>query len=222
MVEYEYLEFLDYDQDISRDSFFPEWIKTDKLVFRRLKEENISPEELKKVREDNPEFYKYFPSDEGDKYASNYDSVLEWYTYSDKLWSERTDACYVMRDADMNFIGMCYLEDVELDKYRGKLGIWIDGDHRGQGYSQHRAEALLSIAFDHLGLDLVEVEIVPDNIASVKSVIKYMKKLGGNFDGRMKNTTKIPSGSVEDLYIWSITQEEFNDPETDYSMVDHP
>lgn len=222
MSDYEFIDELDYDEDMSVDSFFPEWIESDRLQFKRLTEESMSPQELKQVREDNPSFSKYFPSDSVAAYGSGYGDVLRWYEIADELWMDQQDAFYVMRTSEGDFVGMCYIEDVELDKSRGKIGIWLDQDQRGKGYSQHRAEVLLVIAFDHLDLDVVEVEVVPDNTASVKSVIKYMDQLGGQFDGRRRNATKTPSGEIVDLYLWSISQSEFNAQESVYTEVEYP
>lgn len=210
-----YISELSYDETITTTSPFPEWIHTDRIRFERLTENNLPPQELRNARAANSDFSTYFTTSR--QHDTTYDSVLDWYEYANELWENRTDAFYVMfSPTTEEFLGMAYLEDVDFSRERGKLGIWLDEQHRGEGFSQARAEALITVAFDHLNLKLIEVEVVPENTASVKSVEKYMREFGGRFDGRIRRATHTPNNGVHDLYKWSISKEEFTDENATY------
>jgi len=112
---------------------------------------------------------------------------------------------------------MAFIEDVELDKHKAKIGYWIDINHRRQGLSQIIAESLINVSFEHLDLDIIEVEVIPENKPSVKSVEKYMREFGGSFDGRIRNATHTPEDGVHDLFTWSISKSEFYDKKAEYN-----
>jgi RimJ/RimL family protein N-acetyltransferase len=97
------------------------------------------------------------------------------------------------------------------------LEIWIDKDYRGIDLSQARAESLIYIAFEHLGLDIIEVRVVSKNITSIKSVEKYMREFGGSFDGRLRNETHTPNNGVHNTYQWSISKDEFYNNDAEYT-----
>lgn len=207
--------------EIKPESVFPEWIETDRIRFERLTEDALRPAKLRKMREKNPDFDKYFLTSETKE--ANYESVLEWYEYGDKLWEERTDAFYVMLTPERrDFIGTAYIEDVDFERSIASLGIWLHKDYRGEGYAQERAEALSFVCFDHLDIEVVQFKVAVDNTASVKSVTKSMKLFGGSFSGRLKNHTKIPSNEVQDVYVWTLHKDEYFDDSAEYTDTASP
>lgn len=210
-----FVEDIYHDMEITAESFFPEWVVTDRLRFEQLTAENLPPGKLQQARERNPGFDTYFPRADG--LDSTYGDVLEWYELAEKYWRERTNAFYAMFLRETGeFIGMAFLEEVNLQLNSGKLGVWIDKSHRGNEIAPHFVEAFMMFSFTHLDLDIVRIEIVHGNQASIRSAEKYMSALGGMYEGMIRNATETPSDGVQNVHYWSVSQAEFDDDETQY------
>jgi ribosomal-protein-alanine N-acetyltransferase len=61
----------------------------------------------------------------------------------------------------------------------GHIGYWIDKNYAGRGYTTEAVNAVTSFAFDALGLHRIEINIRPENAAS----IRVAEKAGYRFEG---------------------------------------
>nr|WP_240943086.1 GNAT family protein [Haloferax alexandrinus] len=96
----------------------------------------------------------------------------------------------------------------EWDRRVGELGLWLRPRDWGRGYSGERAAALAALAFDVLDLDVVSVSHVADNEKSKRAVEKYMAALGGDRDGRERNSIVI-DGEPADELRYSVAREDW-------------
>lgn len=221
-MDYEYIGRINYEEEITTDSVFPEWINTDRVNFRRFCEDTVPPQQLKHIRETEDKYYQYFLADVD--YRDDYDSVIDTYEKNTSLWEAGTQASYAMFEppGTDDYIGNAYIEAVDFKTDRCELGIWLREDYRGQGYAQARAEALFIVCFEHLDVEIVEFQVVVDNQPSISSVGKMMQRFGGSFDGRRRNATVTPMGETVDVCYWSISRDEFHGDATytDTTSVD--
>ena len=79
-----------------------------------------------------------------------------------------------------NLIGQITLGGVIYGALRGgHIGYWIDKNYAGRGYTTEAVNAVTSFAFDALGLHRIEINIRPENAAS----IRVAEKAGYRFEG---------------------------------------
>lgn len=202
-------EYIEYEHDISQTGRFPNHIETDSFVLRPLTEfENVSRRELFEIYEENEGTDSYFDTRVG--LPTNYDEFCDFLSNLEKAANQGEDFFYAIYSPEsMEFMGQATIEDVDWDLKRCSIGIWLRKEFWGYGVSQKRAEALLYTIFDDLGLELVEIRVVPENENSIKAVEKYLSEFGGQFNGVQRRATFTPEGEPHDLAMYSITQEEF-------------
>nr|WP_259371248.1 GNAT family protein [Natranaeroarchaeum aerophilus] len=80
----------------------------------------------------------------------------------------------------------------------------------GRGYSGERAAAMIELAFDRLGLDLVAVPVQDGNERSRAAVERYVDELGGQYDGVVRNATRRPDGEIIDHHRYTVTAEQYD------------
>lgn len=79
-----------------------------------------------------------------------------------------------------NFVGQITLGGVIYGALRGgHIGYWIDKNYAGRGFTTEAVKAVTSYAFDALGLHRIEINIRPENAAS----IRVAEKAGYTFEG---------------------------------------
>jgi len=78
---------------------------------------------------------------------------------------------------------------------------------------------LCEVCFSALDLNVVEVTVATENNKSIKSVEKYMKKFGGEFNGKLRQNTLTPGNGVQNVYKWSVTDDEFYSNEAVYERT---
>jgi len=86
----------------------------------------------------------------------------------------------IFRDSDYALVGAVTLGQVRRGVIlSATLGYWIGEPFAGNGYASAAVEAVVSFAFDRLGLHRVEAACVPENIASQGVLIKQNFQLEG-------------------------------------------
>ena len=130
-------------------------------------------------------------------------------------WEERETATYAVfpregEDGAGAFAGNTGL-GVDWDRRTGTLGIWLRKPFWGRGYSGERALALAELAFRRLDLDLLAVEAMPENGKSVRAIEKYVDRIGGRREGRLRNQVVPADGEPQDLFRFSVSQDEWRD-----------
>lgn len=199
---------IEYTHDFNEDGLFPSVIETDRLVMEPLLE-SISGSNLLEFYQENEGTDRYFDTDLG--LPMDYKEFSEFVDTANTLEEEGSDMFYGIFESESGeFIGQATFEDVDWELGRCAIGIWIRQDFWGEGISQERAEALMYVAFDDLGMDLVEITVVPENENSLRAVEKYISEFGGSFDGRQRHATVTPmQDGVYDVVHYSVTADEF-------------
>jgi RimJ/RimL family protein N-acetyltransferase len=98
--------------------------------------------------------------------------------------------------------------DSDWDCQRATLGVWLQKPFWGRGYSGERARALAELAFERLALELLAVNVQPDNGQSVRAIEKYVEAMGGRRGGTLRNEVLTEDGP-RDTCRYSISREEY-------------
>lgn len=86
----------------------------------------------------------------------------------------------IFRDSDFTLVGAITLGQVRRGvNQSATLGYWIGQPYSGNGYATAAVEAVVSFAFDRLGLHRVEAACVPENHTSKSVLMKQKFKLEG-------------------------------------------
>ncbi|PSP20033.1 GNAT family N-acetyltransferase [Halobacteriales archaeon QH_10_67_13] len=192
---------------------FPELIETDRLRLERF-DEALTPRLLyrrasarhSETIAEEARYVTWSPHDHLEESAS----VIQ--TFRDR-WESRKSATYaVVPDADQPdsgaFAGNAGLS-FDWDRQTATLGIWLRKPFWGRRYSGERAVALATVAFERLDLEVVATAVVPANEKSLRAVERYVDRLGGRREGRLRNHVATDDGTVHDAIRFSIAREEF-------------
>ena len=190
---------------------FPERIETDRLRLERISHEFVDVFDLHELYaegDDAEEMFEYWDS-------SPHGTVKETYDYIDeaeRLWDELEGAKYVIRpkegeDGAGTIAGTTGLYP-HWEKRFANLGILLDRRFWGRGYAGERADAVLSVAFDRLDLELVAAAHVDGNEKSRRAITKYVERYGGQYEGLLRNWVPL-SDSVADVHRYTISREEY-------------
>lgn len=106
----------------------------------------------------------------------------------------------------------------EWDRRTATLGIWLRKPFWGRGYAGERANAVARLAFERFDVDVLAVEVVPDNEKSVSAVEGYVEELGGRREGRLRNRVTDETGTVYDSIRFSVTREEYREADPDVAI----
>ncbi|WP_424015581.1 GNAT family N-acetyltransferase [Halorubrum xinjiangense] len=193
---------------------FPETIETDRLRLEVGGPENV----------DLDECYRICSSDLGIDEVTEYvtwdphgtkQETLEFLERNRERFEEREAVGYVIRPREgedgageiAGFGGF----DVDWEKRTALLGTWLRKRFWGRGYSGERAAALVEVAFDDLDLAVVAVSHHSDNEKSRRAIERYVDRLGGRREGRLRNAIAFPDGSVHDEVRYTISQAEWRE-----------
>jgi ribosomal-protein-alanine N-acetyltransferase len=77
------------------------------------------------------------------------------------------------------------------------IGYWIDRSYAGRGYTTQAVELMTAFAFSQLGLHRIEINIRPENAAS----IRVAQKAGYHFEGERPRYLHI-DGSWRDHHCY--------------------
>lgn len=203
------------EQDDHWESLFPKHIETDNLDLQYFADD-VPVETALKYFQENSETDKY--STLSYAHPSTYQETLDVYNRIEQMKENNSDMFYSIRLKESNtYVGRATIEDVDLHSGRCGIGVWLRRDFWGQGISQERAEALLYAIFECMPINTVEVLVATENQNSINSVFKYMKEFGGSYEGCMRNKSINANKKPFDKYVWSITEKEFYDEDSDYS-----
>lgn len=194
---------------------FPERVLTDRL---RLDRHDAGVDALEfyghagasrnDTIEEECEFLSWRPHD----HPRESHDVLESFR---ERWEERESATYAVfpRDGEPGageFAGNTGLH-LDWDTRTGTLGIWLRKPFWGRGYSGERALALAELTFRRLDLDLLAVATFPENERSVRAIEKYVDRMGGRREGRIRNRVVPDGGEPRDVLRFSVSSDEWRD-----------
>ena len=78
-----------------------------------------------------------------------------------------------------------------------EIGFILHPDHWGKGYAREALEPVLERAFAVHGLEIVEADVDPENIPS----LRLLEKVGFRETGREKNTMQIGGEWKDSVYL---------------------
>ena len=190
---------------------FPERIETERLTLERIAHDAVDVFELHRFYADgdgSTEMFEYWDSSPHETVKATADFVDE----AERLWDEGEAGKYVIRptegeDGAGTIAGTTRLCP-DWETRSARLGILLDERFWGRGYSGERADALLSVAFDRLDLDLVVAACIDGNEKSRRAITKYVERHGGQYEGLLRNWLSVPDGVV-DVHRYTISRAEY-------------
>jgi ribosomal-protein-alanine N-acetyltransferase len=148
--------------------------------------------------------------------------TLEYLNDSAEQWQDAERANWAIRPRDGEagageFAGVASLIPL-WDRRTARLGIWLLSDYHGRGYAGERADALVTLAFDRLDLELVAAGHTDGNDASRKAIEKYVDRWGGEYEGLLRNWVVLDD-EPRDLHRYSISRAEYDDADVDVDLA---
>ena len=190
---------------------FPERVETDRLRLERISHDSVDVFELHELYadgDDAEEMFEYWDSSPHETLKETSDYIDE----AERLWEEREGAKYVIRPREEEDGAGVVAGTTGLypkwEKRSANLGILLDRRFWGRGYAGERADAVLSVAFDRLELDLVVAAHVDGNEKSRRAIEKYVERYGGRYEGLLRNWLPLDD-TVADVHRYTISREEY-------------
>ena len=190
---------------------FPERIETERLVLERISHDSVDVFELHELYAEGggtAEMFEYWDSSPHETVKETADFVDE----AERLWDDAEAGKYVIRPAEgedgVGTIAGTTRLCPDWETRSATLGILLDARFWGRGYSGERADALLSVAFDRLDLDLVVAAYIDGNEQSRRAITKYVDRHGGQYEGLLRNWLSVPGGVV-DMHRYTISRAEY-------------
>jgi ribosomal-protein-serine acetyltransferase len=109
-------------------------------------------------------------------------------------------------DGGRRFVGRCGIR-INPHAGTGDIGYWIDGEHEGQGITTRAARALITSAFDEVGLTKMELRTSVDNRRS-RSVAE---RLGFMYQGVLPGGLQFARRS-DDVALYGMTAKRWSRP----------
>lgn len=111
-------------------------------------------------------------------------------------------------------IGGIGLQYWNKDVKRGQVGYWIAKSYEGRGLMGRSAERFLDFLFRKMGLNKIEMHIVPHNSRS----LHLAERLGAKTEGILRQSIRI-NGELEDVVVTGILRSEW---EAMHAVHPHP
>lgn len=102
-------------------------------------------------------------------------------------------------------IGTCTLFGVHREHRRGVIGYALRPSFWGQGYAGEMLRLALDFAFDALGLNRIEADIDPLNLASCKLV----ERVGFRREGYLRERWRV-GGGVQDTALYGLLRKDYS------------
>ena len=194
---------------------FPERIETDRLELSALTPENV----------DVLDYYDICSGNAGDDVETltehlpwePHDTPKETKAYLDGLADQRAageNAEFAVSPTAgedgageiAGAVGLC----PHWERRTGELGIWLRQPFWGRGYYGEAFAELARVAFERLDLDAVEIVHRHGNAKSRRATEKFVARLGGRHEGRLRNYWTGPSGPA-DAHRYTVTRAEYEE-----------
>lgn len=103
-------------------------------------------------------------------------------------------------------IGMTTFMNIKLENLKVEIGsTWMANSYQGTAINPEAKLLMLSYAFDVLGCNAVELRTHEKNAQSRAAI----EKLGAKLDGLLRNDMIMPTGTIRNTAVYSITKEEW-------------
>lgn len=125
--------------------------------------------------------------------------------YISRMKMGKTFGVFVFTNTDNQFVGVINLNSIRLDPFSSAtLGYYAEQTLSGKGYMKEALNLILDHAFIKIGLNRVEVNVQPNNIAS----LALIKSVGFTKEGFSRKYLKI-GNHYEDHERWAYLAEDF-------------
>ncbi len=112
---------------------------------------------------------------------------------------------FVFSNVDNQFVGVINLNSFRLDPFSSaSLGYYAEQSLSGKGYMKEALKLILDHAFTKIGLNRIEVNVQPENAAS----LALIKSVGFTKEGFSRKYLKI-GNHYEDHERWAYLAEDF-------------
>ncbi|MGL5937185.1 MAG: GNAT family N-acetyltransferase [Phocaeicola sp.] len=118
-------------------------------------------------------------------------------------------------------IGLVGFKSTDRQNCKTEIGYWISEKEQGKGIVTRAVKYLCKYAFNHLGINRINIKCAVDNTSSSN----IPKQIGFKFEGIERAGELFPDGSFKDLEIYSLLKNEMNEVVIrqevveDYAMV---
>lgn len=120
--------------------------------------------------------------------------------------------CLVSND---KYIGNIMLQEIDWINRSAHVPILLgDKDEWGKGYATEARMLMLNFAFNERGLERIFAEIIENNEASIKSLLKC----GYKKEGILRNSV-FKNGKFNNMIIMSVLKSEFNEEYNKYLEI---
>ncbi len=175
---------------VARTGVFPTTLATERLSLERLSRDTVDlrtyNQHCSRAAAAIEEVTRYLPWNPHE----NLGETREYLRRMEREWEAGERAEYVIRPttgADAGEIAGSAGLICEWETDLAKPAIWLRRRFWGRGYSGERADALLRVAFEHLGVGVVAIPVHGENDRSYRAVERYVERHGGRYEGRLRN-----------------------------------
>lgn len=85
----------------------------------------------------------------------------------EKAFEKEEEFLFVLKNVN-KIIGLIYIKELDWIKKQGEFAYCIDSGYKGKGFISNAVSELLHYAFENLGLEIFQIIVHKDNLASVK------------------------------------------------------
>jgi RimJ/RimL family protein N-acetyltransferase len=103
------------------------------------------------------------------------------------------------------FIGYCGLDKIKPVERTAEISLLIGDEFKKQGYGKEAVDKLLSIAFEHMNLNLVYAEVI-----DIVGANKFWHKCGFRYEAKLRDRY-FKWGSFRDCFVLSVSKQEYEE-----------
>lgn len=171
---------------------FPQ-LETERLVLRQMTATDTPT--VRFLRSD-PEVMRYIDRPR----AKTLEEAAAWMEKVEALRKNNEGIVWaISRKGSPQLIGKVLFWSFKLEYARAELGYVLHPDHHGKGYMGEAVSAVIQYGFDNLGLNSIEAQVQPGNMASEK----LLEKLGFVNEGFFREYYYF-EGEFRDLSFFSL------------------
>lgn len=108
---------------------------------------------------------------------------------------------FAIEDLEGGLLGACGLSGIDREHRCAGLGFWVRSSAFGRGVASEAARLVVRFAFEHLGLERVEVMSAVDNVASRR----VAEKVGALLEGVLRRRLVL-QGEPTDVALYAVVR----------------
>ena len=203
------------DIDSSVGAIAPQFIRSDRLSFIPIHKADL--QDVRSLfQRTTAESLRYY----SEQSYSLPGDIHQFVSEKQTQWENGDKFEYVI-EYKKELVGKTYFS-LEADMTESTIGLWLQQRVWGNELSQERADVMLYILFEMIGVSIVSVGCVAKNTQSFRSIEKYVSRYGGSFCG-ITPTVKNRFHDTEDIHTtiphleFAITKSQFDTTESGIS-----